>query len=375
MNKTDWQRRSALFDEAVELPADQRNGWLTALAAREPSHVDAVRKMLAQYDDDQQRARDVAQRTTTPLPATLGIAGVDADAFVARLDAATAAGAAPRQAGEEIGPWQLTRKIGEGGMGAVWLASRRDGNFEGRAAIKFLRAGLGRTEVAARFLRERRLLARLAHPNIARLLDAGSHHGEPYLVMEYIEGETITDWAAAHAPQVADRVALVLKVCRAIEHAHGQLIVHRDLKPSNVLVNRAGEPSLLDFGIAKLIDDEDDSDGTALTRMTGRGYTLGYCAPEQITGEPTGVAADVFSVGVMLFELLTGSMPYKPAHEGRAALEHAIVHGDARSIAKALEEPPTDKTRALARPADANRARGDLEAIVAKALRTKPADR
>ncbi|MBL8524752.1 MAG: protein kinase [Betaproteobacteria bacterium] len=372
MNKTDWQRRSALFDEAVELPEGARDAWLVALAAREPAHVDAVRNMLVQYDRDQERARDVAQRTTTPLPATLGIAGLGAEDFVAQLDAATSpAGSSLRlQEGEQIGPWQLTRKIGEGGMGAVWLASRRDGNFEGRAAIKFLRTGLGKTEVAERFLRERRLLARLAHPNIARLLDAGTHQGEPYLVMEYIEGDAITDWAAAHAPRVADRVALVLKVCRAIEHAHGQLIVHRDLKPSNVLVNRQGEPSLLDFGIAKLIDDDDE--GTALTRMTGRGYTLGYCAPEQITGEPTGVAADVFSMGVMLFELLTGSMPYKPSHEGRAALEHAIVHTDARTVSRVLAEAPATPR---GRPVDAARAKGDLEAIVAKALRTRPADR
>lgn len=361
MNKTDWQRRSALFDEAVDLPADAREAWWRALEQREPDHVVAVKKMFDDY-----------QRTDSQTESALSVAGIGARDFENRLGAATASGTELRAA-EKIGAWQLERKIGEGGMGAVWLATRHDGNFEGRAAIKFLRTGLGKTEVVERFLRERRLLARLTHPGIARLLDAGEHKGEPYLVMEYVEGEPITAWAAAHAPRVADRVALMLKVCRAAEHAHGQLIVHRDLKPSNVLVTGKGEPSLLDFGIAKLIDDNDDDFGTALTRMTGRGYTLGYCAPEQITGEPTGVAADVFSMGVLLFELLTGSLPFKPelGREGRAALEHAIVHRDARSVGRALD----DGFDARARPIDASKALGDLEAIVARALRKNPADR
>jgi eukaryotic-like serine/threonine-protein kinase len=372
LNKKDWQRRSALFDEAVDLTAIDRESWLVALAAREPEHVEAVKKMLAQYVRD----IDSANRTTTPLPPTLGAAGASARDFVAELDAATADGSGADlrlQPGEKIGAWKLKEKIGEGGMGAVWVAERHDGNYEGRAAIKFLRTGLGKTEVVERFLRERRLLARLQHPNIARLLDAGAHQGEPYLVMEYVDGDTITNWAAAHAPTVAERVALILKVCRAVENAHSQLIVHRDLKPSNVLVGKNGEPALLDFGIAKLIDDEDEEYGTALTRMTGRGYTLGYCAPEQITGEPTGVVADVFSIGVLLFEMLSGSLPFKPEHEGRQALEHAIVHTDARTLGRALDNP--DPRAAMSRPRDADHARGDLDAIVGKSLRRNPADR
>ncbi len=365
MSKTDWQRRSALFDEVVDLPADARAAWLAALEKNEPGHVAALQKMLAQIDLDQ----------TDPQPdAPPSLIGVGTREFEATLDAATGTDL-QLQAGDEVGAWRIEKKIGEGGMGAVWLAARRDGHFEGRAAIKFLRTGLGKTEVVERFLRERRLLARLTHPGIARLLDAGTYKNEPYLVMEYIDGTPITTWAAEHAPRVAERVALMLKVCRAAEHAHGQLIVHRDLKPSNVLVNGKGEPSLLDFGIAKLIDDEDDDYGTALTRMTGRGFTLGYCAPEQITGEPTGVAADVFSIGVLLFELLTGTLPFKPepGREGRVAIEHAIVHNDARSLGRALDEPHSASARL--RPIDANKARGDLEAIVAKALRRNPADR
>ena len=347
------------------MAADARAAWLAALEKSEPGHVAALKKMLAQIDLDQTDP----QRDTPP-----SLIGVGTREFEATLDAATGTDL-QLQAGDEVGAWRIEKKIGEGGMGAVWLAARHDGHFEGRAAIKFLRTGLGKTEVVERFLRERRLLARLTHPGIARLLDAGTYKNEPYLVMEYIDGTPITTWAAEHAPRVAERVALMLKVCRAAEHAHGQLIVHRDLKPSNVLVNSNGEPSLLDFGIAKLIDDEDDDYGTALTRMTGRGFTLGYCAPEQITGEPTGVAADVFSMGVLLFELLTGTLPFKPepGREGRVAIEHAIVHNDARSLGRALDEPHSASARL--RPIDASKARGDLEAIVAKALRKNPADR
>ncbi|MEO8384470.1 MAG: protein kinase [Betaproteobacteria bacterium] len=367
MNRSDWERRSALFDEAVERPADARSAWLSAIALSDPTHLNALKRMLAEFE------KPPSLHGVAP-----SVAGLDSNHFEASLDAATS-DSLQLQPGNRVGAWELVRKIGEGGMGEVWLASRSDGHYDGNAAIKFLRTGLGKSQIVERFLRERRLLARLTHPGIARLLDAGTHQDEPYLVMEYIEGQPITTWAAEHAPRVADRVALMLKVCRAAEYAHGQLIVHRDLKPSNVLVTGIGEPSLLDFGIAKLMDDEDDDYGTALTRMTGRGYTLGYCAPEQITGEPTGVAADVFSIGVLLFELLTGTLPFRPQHgrEGRAALEHAIVHDDAKSVSRAVDDANTADTlsNARARPIDAGRARGDMEAIVARALRKNPADR
>ena len=355
---TDLKRRFALFDAVAELPAGERAAWFLALQATEPQHAAAVQAMLAELD---QSASHPGQSPS--------LGGVSAQAFEAQVDqAAVTETSPPVGGGDRVGAWQLERKIGEGGMGAVWLAARRDGHFEGHAAIKFLRTGLGKTDLVDRFLRERRLLARLTHPGIARLLDAGTHQGEPYLVMEYIDGQPINQWARAQAPRVADRVALLLKVCRATEYAHSQLVVHRDIKPSNVLVGALGEPSLLDFGIAKLVD-EADAQGlaTALTRLTGRGFTLGYCAPEQITGEPAGVAADVFSLGVVLYELLTGVLPF--TGDGRAALEHAIVHATAPTLGKALATPNP------AQPADAALARGDLEAIVAKTLRKNPADR
>lgn len=360
VHPTDLKRRFALFDEVADLPPAERAAWFLVLQACEPENATAVQAMLDELD----------QSATHPEQAP-SLGGVSARAFEAQVDAAAAPDAGPTVgAGEVVGAWQLERKIGEGGMGAVWLAVRRDGHFEGLAAIKFLRTGLGKTKLVDRFLRERRLLARLTHPGIARLLDAGTHKAEPYLVMEYIDGVPITDWAGSHAPQLMQRIGLLLKVCRATEYAHGQLIVHRDIKPSNVMVGRSGEPALLDFGIAKLMDDVDTGASTALTQITGRGFTLGYCAPEQVTGEATGVAADVFSLGVLAFELITGVMPF--AGENRAALEHAIVHTEAKSVARALQGPPSS---VASRPTDAARARGDLDAIVAKALRKKPIDR
>ncbi len=368
VNLNDLQRRFALFEHVSELPLGERAAWFVALQANEPEHVAAVQAMLDELNQ--------ASSHPEQFPNLLG---VSAQAFEAQVDIAAAPQASTAvAAGQVVGAWQLERKIGEGGMGAVWLAARRDGNFEGHAAIKFLRTGLGSTDLAERFLRERRLLARLTHPGIARLLDAGAHQGEPYLVMEFIDGLPINQWAQAHAPRVADRVALLLKVCRATEYAHSQLVVHRDIKPSNVIVSTAGEPSLLDFGIAKLIDDADELGLTsALTRLTGRGFTLGYCAPEQITGEPAGVAADVFSLGVVLYELLAGTLPFasedltpnRSAGENRAALEHAIVHTDAPALSKALLTPSAQQ------PQDAPLAKGDLEAIVAMALRRNPTDR
>jgi eukaryotic-like serine/threonine-protein kinase len=360
VSPADLKRRFVLFDEVADLPPTERTAWFAALLANEPQHVAALQAML-----------DELNLSSSHPEQSPSLIGVSARAFEAQVDVAAAPDAdASVNAGDVVGPWQLEHKIGEGGMGAVWRAQRRDGHFEGHAAIKFLRTGLGHTDLAARFLRERRLLARLTHPGIARLLDAGSHQSEPYLVMEYIDGVTITDWAGRHAPQLAQRMELLRRVCHATEYAHGQLVVHRDIKPSNVLVRHTGEPILLDFGIAKLLDDADSGEATALTYMTGRGFTLGYCAPEQITGEATGVAADVFSLGVLAYELITGVMPY--VGENRVALEHAIVHTEAKTWAKALQSAPTS---VAGRPANAARAQGDLEAIVAKAMRKNPADR
>ncbi|MDT7838163.1 serine/threonine-protein kinase [Aquabacterium sp. OR-4] len=274
----------------------------------------------------------------------------------------------PSHAGDRLGPWLLDAKIGEGGMGEVWLARRADGLYQADAAIKLLRSDLPRARLAARFARERRVLARLNHPGIAKLLDAGiTDDHQAWLVLEYVQGWTLNTHVRRRCPTVAQRVALLIEVAEAVAHAHAQLIVHRDLKPNNVLVTPEGAPKLLDFGIAALLDD-DDEQSSQLTRMTGRGHTLGYAPPEQITGGAVGVAGDVFSLGVMLHELLSGELPFSHVDAPRTELEHAVLHEPPRRASHSRAQPPE-------RPTDARLVRGDLDAIVAKALRKKPEER
>ena len=292
--------------------------------------------------------------------------------------------------GMRLGAWTLLRKIGQGGMGEVWLADRSDGLFEAHAAIKLLRHDQPAEHMAARFARERAVLARLDHPSIARLLDAGVDQGRAYIVLEHVQGLPLIDHVRETCPDLASRVRLMIGVAEAVDHAHGRLVVHRDLKPANVLVLPDGAPKLLDFGVAGLLGDDDVVDGQ-LTHLTGRRLTLAYAAPEQLTGEAVGVAADVFSLGVMLFELCSGNSPFVGDLKNRAAAEHALLHdeaprlthtgssggrgnGNGGSTGGTMGAEPA-ASRSPPRPQDFERVRGDLEAVVAKALRKDPADR
>lgn len=343
LDRAAWQDLSSLLDEVLDLPPDARSSWLAALSTRDEALAATLARMLG-----------AAAPRTSLVP----------DGFERQLGIALADDDAPL-VGRRFGPWRLERKLGEGGMGQVWLAHRADGLYDGRAAIKLLRPELQRTALSARFDRERATLGRLNDPGIAHLLDAGIEDGTPYLVLEYVDGRSLDAHVAAACPTVASRVRLLIRIARAVEHAHSLLIVHRDLKPANVLVTDDGTPKLLDFGIAGLLDDEGHD---ALTRQVGRGLTIGYAAPEQIAGEPIGIAADVFSLGVMLFELLAGRLPFATEGVTRAAAEHAVLHGEPLRLSAAGEGR-------LGRPVDFARVRGDLEAIVAKALRRDPAAR
>ena len=276
---------------------------------------------------------------------------------------------APDLSGLRLGAWTLVRKIGQGGMGEVWLAERSDGLYQAQAAIKLLRSDVPPEYLAERFARERAVLARLDHPAIARLLDAGVDQGRAFLVLEYVQGLSLVAHVRQHCPDVASRVRLVMQVAEAVDHAHARLVVHRDLKPANVLVLPDGTPKLLDFGIAGLLEDDEPGDGQ-LTRLTGRRITPAYAAPEQITGEPVGVTADVFSLGVMLYQLLSGELPFAAESSSRVAAEHAVLHREAPRLGSTLA-----RARPPDAPADPARVRGDLEAIVAKALRKRPSER
>jgi serine/threonine-protein kinase len=321
---------SRLLDAALALTPTARVTWLAELERTQPQTAGHLRSMLAR-----------TQATDTSLLPRLP--ELDADDAVA-------------SAGERVGPYVLVREIGHGGMGSVWLAERADGAFKRKVALKLPRlvwaAGLSK-----RMVREREIGALLEHANIARLYDAGvDQHGRPYIAMEYIEGQPIDGYCRAHALDLRAKVALFLQVLRAVAYAHGRLVLHRDLKPSNVLVSADGQAHLLDFGIAKLLDEA--AAGTQLTQEQGRVLTLNYAAPEQIAGRQLGVTADVYSLGVLLFELLTGSLPYAAKRKSQGALEDAILAGDA----------PLASSRASDKR-EARALHGDLDAIVGKAIK------
>jgi serine/threonine protein kinase len=335
-----WQRLSPLLDAMFELDADTRLRSLELLREEDPQlagELEALMALEAERDDF------LSQPLVAPLPGM--------------------------RSGLLIGPYRLERMLGEGGMGQVWLASRADGLYQRRVALKLLRPGLADPKLRVRFTRERQILARLEHPHIARLLDAGiSEDNQPYLALEYVDGEPLTDWCRAHEFSLDGRLRLFLQTCAAVSHAHANLIVHRDLKPSNILVTPLDEVRLLDFGIAKLLDSEFAPDQT---RTGLRTFTLHYAAPEQIWGYSVTTMTDVYSLGVVLYELLTDSMPYQLKRQSDAAWEEAILGIDPLrpSLAVMRSDEAIDahtlrrRARALA---------GDLDNIVLKALAKRP---
>jgi len=268
--------------------------------------------------------------------------------------------------GHTVGAYTLERPLGFGGMGTVWLAHRSDGRFEGQVAVKLLNAALVGHPSEQRFAREGRVLARLQHPNIARLLDAGVEAGrQPYLVLEYVRGERIDEYCKQRGLGIEQRIRLFLEVLAAVAHAHSNLVVHRDLKPSNILVTGQGEVKLLDFGIAALLSVGGD-DVTPLTRHMGPGLTPGYASPEQLLGQPITTAADVFALGTVLFELLAGRRPWVAREEANTSAEliRLKLETDPPRLSDAAEQEPWRRLL-----------QGDLDNIVAVALRRNPEER
>jgi eukaryotic-like serine/threonine-protein kinase len=322
-----WRAASPYLDEVIELPESERPRWLAALGATKPELVTAVAQLL----DDFRAVTDEGY-----------------------LDQAPDQVPWPGLAGTTLGGYRLIAPIGDGGMGSVWLAARSDGRYEARVAVKLLNAGLLGHAVQQRFTREATILATLSHPNIAHLIDAGvSAIGQPYLVLEYVDGEPIDQYCQRRNLSADDRVRLFLDVLDAVAQAHAHLIVHRDLKPSNVFVSRDGQVKLLDFGIAKLLTTEAAGAATEITRGGGGAWTPAYAAPEQFTGGAVTTATDVYALGVLLYVLLAGQHPFADALDSPAALLQATT---------ATEPPP------LAR-------HGDLGVVVHKALKKDPAER
>jgi eukaryotic-like serine/threonine-protein kinase len=287
-------------------------------------------------------------------------------------------GATETKAGARFGAYELVRELGRGGMARVWLAKRIDGLHARQVALKVPHSGEPNWLVTSRFARERAILAGLEHPGIARLYETGlDRQQRPYIALEYVDGKSIDRFVAdsALAPQAI--VGLFVKVLEAVVYAHGRLVIHRDIKPSNIMVDASGAPRLLDFGIAKLLNDDEatGTDATQLTRISGRALTLDYASPEQVNAEPLTVASDIYSLGVVLFELLTGSSPYATPQKPttRRELEHLVIERDiAKPSDHVLAHSSLDKA---ARAKLARSLRGDLDTIVLKALKRAPAER
>lgn len=346
-----WPVFSARLDALLALPdAAARAAALATLPADEADLAPALAAVLA------------------ATPATAGDGFLDAGPQWPASPAGTPADSTPAlQAGQRIGPYALLRELGRGGMGVVWLAERADGAFQRQVALKLphrhLLENLNAAAVRERFARERDILAGLAHPHIAAFFDAGvTPEGQPWLALEAVPGEPITDWCRRHALPLAQRLALFSQVLDAVDHAHTRFVAHRDIKPANVLVTPDGQVKLLDFGIARLLhaDDPAGADSTALTREGSVLATPRYAAPEQLAGGPVTAATDVHALGLMLFELLTDT----PAFDG-AALAPARPQD---------REPPLPSRRA-ATPALRRALAGDLDAITVRALQPDPAAR
>jgi len=354
----DWKALSALLDEMLEVPTGDRDVWVAALRERSPDIAARLDELLR----DQSSLKD---RHFMEGSARIG----------------AIAGAEP---GQTIGQYTLETLAGSGGMGSVWLARRSDGRFEGRVAIKFLHVEALGGPAARRFEMEGRLLATLAHPNIARLLDAGVTAAEqPYIVLEFIAGQPIDVYCDQYRLSVDGRVRLFLDVLVAVAHAHAHLVVHRDLKPSNILVTADGVVKLLDFGIAKLLQPQQPEAASATTREIGTALTPQFAAPEQLFGRPVTTATDVYALGLVLYMLLAGRHPRSDGDTTAAQWVKSITDEPPRpsdvvtdTRGTTAEGVEASAERRGASPQALRRTlRGDLDNILRKALKADPADR
>ncbi|HSM59138.1 MAG TPA: serine/threonine-protein kinase, partial [Longimicrobiales bacterium] len=338
-----WRRIEQILDEAFELEPDERAPFVDRACAGEPELRAEVRALVAA---DRSAGAFLEPPITPGVAVLVGGGGNDPGAPESA------------SAGERIGPYRVVRELGHGGMGAVYLAERADGQFEQRVALKLIRRDMTGDEVRRRFLQERQILAGLQHANIARLLDGGiTSDGRPYFVMEHVEGVPITRYCDEHRLAVEGRLALFGRVCDAVRHAHERHVVHRDLKPANILVTATGELKLLDFGIAKPLDDVPGHHAAVQTQAGLHVMTPEYAAPEQIRLQPATAATDVYALGVVLYELLSGHPPYRVAGHSPAAVERVVC-----------EQEPTRPSRMVGRAEDLRHADGRIEAITAETV-------
>ena len=349
---------SRLLDEALPLDPDGRRLWLERLSPEYQDLAPALREALLPEE-----------------PPAAGSKGLLTLPKLGSADAAGAVAASGLQGGARVGPYELIRPLGAGGMAQVWLARRADGAFKREVALKLPTLTHLRGDLEQRFARERDILASLEHPQIARFYDAGvDPSGLPYVAMEYVHGRPLTSWCDAHRLGISARLELFVQVLEGVQYAHEKHVVHRDLKPSNILVTESGQVRLLDFGVAKLLEAE-EADQTPLTSVYGRALTPDYASPELLRGDPVEPRSDVYSLGVVLYELLTGVRPYRLQDAASIGLlEQAIITVEVKRPSTQID-PEGVATRATTREQLKRQLRGDLDAIALKALAKEPAER
>jgi len=362
-----WDQVKELFALALERDAGERNDFLRRACGDDVSLRNEIESLLSSLEGDPDFLED------SPAPDLLSALS-------------------PAMAGKRIGAYRILREIGFGGMAVVYLAERADDQYRKRVAIKMLQPGTNKNEILRRFRNERQALAALDHPGIVKLFDGGTtDEGLPYLIMDYVEGVRIDEYCDAHRLSITARLQLFRAVCLAVQYAHETLVIHRDLKPSNILVTQEGVVRLLDFGIAKVLNPE-LSPETTLTRSGWRAMTPEYASPEQVRGAPVTKTTDIYSLGVLLFELLTGHRPYRVGVDSALEVEQRRNHAEPQKPSVAVDRidekaSPDNSTRSLITPQSVAEARalrpeelarclrGDLDTIVMKAIRWETEDR
>jgi len=353
-SRSDWDRLAEAFDELETMPEMDREARLAQIAAKDRDLAEELRELLGEYDADRQL--EIERLFTDDTPQW-----------------------EQRSVGRQVGPYRLVEVLGRGGMGEVFLAERTDGEFEQHVALKLVRSAFDDPQARSRFRAERQILARLQHPSVARLLDGGvSDDGAPYLAMEFIRGEEITDYCDRLELGVTDRLELLIQVCKAVHSAHRQLVIHRDLKPSNIMVDGDGEVKLLDFGIAKILS-PDGTDSAGLTQTGAFLLTPEYASPEQVAGEPIGTSSDVYAIGLVAYRLLTGLAGQPVETRSPVGIQQAVCLTTPRTMSQAVCDDvggsADDRARlrgGLSSAGLSRRLAGDLDVIIEKALRKEP---